>query len=81
MGRPRPPRAAPRAEGWGWAGGFRREAGPGLPLALPLEIQPSVETLGIQQACLEGVVRGGLLRGCGPSNSQPPRAGIKACVS
>lgn len=81
MGRPRPSRTAPQAEGLGWAGGLRREAGPGLPLALPLEIQPSVETLGIQQACSEGVGRGSLLRGCGPSDSQPPRVGIKACVS
>lgn len=58
MGRPRPSRAAPRAEGSGWAGVLCSKAGPGLLLALPFEIQPSVEeALGIQQACSEGVVR------------------------
>lgn len=55
MGRPRPSRAAPQAEGLGWVGGLRRKARPGLPLALPFKIQPSVEeTLGTQQASRKG---------------------------
>lgn len=72
MGRPRPLRAAPQAEGSSRAGGSCRKAGPGLLLALPFKIRPRVEvTLGIQQACPEGVVSGGCFGAAAPHTPSP----------
>lgn len=48
-----------------------------ISLALPFEIQPSVEeTLVTQQACSEGVVWGAFFGAAAPSYSQPPGVGL-----
>lgn len=79
MGRPRASGAAPQAEGLGWAGGPQRTAAPSLPLALPFGIQLSVEeTLGTQQACLGGVVRGVFFGAVAPHTPSSPGLGSRA---
>lgn len=50
--------------------------GPGLLLALPFKIRPSVEeTLGIQQACSEGVARGAFFGAAAPHTPSPQGRG------
>ena len=52
---------------------------PGLPLALPFEIQPrGEETLGTQQACSEGVVRGAFFGAAAPHTPSSLRWGSRA---